>query len=135
MASKRIKPTKEAAFQGGTAIVQQIFRSPKFGTIAGVQVVHGSIRDDRPVTIHRVHTRVHDSLPIESLRQYTKDVEAIEFMEEGGIGLGVNSDVEIGDLITQDADATRIAVSVSAGVTEGFTQAMEDYEATGGHNE
>ncbi|EQM78200.1 hypothetical protein [Microbacterium maritypicum] len=105
MASKRIKATKEATFRGGTAVVQEIFRSPKFGTIAGVHVVAGSIRDDRPVTIHRVHTRVHDSLIIESLRQYTHDVEVIGFMEEGGIGLGVLGDLEIGDLITQEADS------------------------------
>jgi translation initiation factor IF-2 len=86
-------------FQLGTAEVREVFRSSKFGNIAGSIVRSGEIRRNTKARVKRNGAVVGDNLTIESLKRFKDDATEVREGFECGIGLGSFNDVEIGDVI------------------------------------
>ncbi|MFD2025531.1 translation initiation factor IF-2 [Promicromonospora aerolata] len=93
-----LKPEYEEV-QLGSAEIRQVFRSSKFGNIAGSVVRSGSIRRNSKARVLRNGTVVGDNLTIESLRREKDDVTEVREGFECGIGLGSFNDVTEGDTI------------------------------------
>ena len=93
-----LKPEYEEV-QLGTAEVREVFRSSKFGTIAGSLVRSGDIRRNMKARVLRSGTVVRDNLTVESLRRFKDDVTEVREGYECGIGLGTFKDLEIDDVI------------------------------------
>ncbi|MGO1542938.1 MAG: translation initiation factor IF-2 [Gulosibacter sp.] len=85
--------------QSGVAEVREIFRSSKFGNIAGALVQSGTITRNAKARILRNGVAVADGLAIESLRRFKDDVTEVREGYECGIGLGKFNDLQIGDEI------------------------------------
>ncbi|GAB3031972.1 hypothetical protein GCM10027052_05850 [Parafrigoribacterium mesophilum] len=93
-----LKPEFEEV-QSGVAEVREIFRSSKFGNIAGVIVRSGTITRNAKARVIRDGVVVGDNLAIESLRRFKDDVTEVKTDFECGIGLGKFNDIRIGDEI------------------------------------
>ncbi|MCL2595106.1 MAG: translation initiation factor IF-2, partial [Promicromonosporaceae bacterium] len=93
-----LKPIYEEA-KLGTAEIRQVFRSSKFGNIAGSIVRSGTIRRNTKARVLRDGVVVGDNLTIESLRREKDDVTEVRDGFECGIGLGTYNDITEGDLI------------------------------------
>nr|WP_284500937.1 translation initiation factor IF-2 [Bowdeniella massiliensis] len=93
-----LKPIYEEA-QLGTAEIRQIFRSSKFGNIAGSIVRSGIIKRGSHARLLRDGIVVADNLKIESLRREKDDVTEVREGFECGIGLGNIKDIAEGDTI------------------------------------
>uniref|UniRef100_UPI003F71EC39 translation initiation factor IF-2 n=1 Tax=Microcella sp. TaxID=1913979 RepID=UPI003F71EC39 len=93
-----LKPEFEEV-QSGVAEIREIFRSSKFGNIAGVIVRSGTITRNAKARVIRDGVVVGDNLAIESLRRFKDDVTEVRTDFECGIGLGKFNDIQIGDEI------------------------------------
>ncbi|OKL55148.1 translation initiation factor IF-2 [Bowdeniella nasicola] len=93
-----LKPIYEEA-QLGTAEIRQIFRSSKFGNIAGSIVRSGTIKRGTHARLLRDGIVIADNLKIESLRREKDDVTEVREGYECGIGLGAIKDIAEGDVI------------------------------------
>nr|WP_237464950.1 translation initiation factor IF-2 [Leucobacter luti] len=93
-----LKPEYEEK-QSGVAEVREVFRSSKFGNIAGVIVRSGTITRNAKARVIREGVVVADGLAIESLRRFKDDVTEVKTDFEAGIGLGKHNDIQIGDEI------------------------------------
>jgi translation initiation factor IF-2 len=93
-----LKPEYEEV-QLGSAEVREVFRSSKFGNIAGSIVRSGLIRRNTKARVTRGGKIVGDNLTIESLKRFKDDATEVREGFECGIGLGSFNDVEIGDTI------------------------------------
>ncbi|WP_127571071.1 translation initiation factor IF-2 [Georgenia faecalis] len=93
-----LKPEFEEA-QLGTAEIRQVFRSSKFGNIAGSIVRSGTIRRGTKARVLRQGVVVGDNLSIDSLRREKDDVTEVREGFECGIGLGSFNDLNVGDTI------------------------------------
>ncbi len=93
-----LKPEFEEA-QLGTAEVREVFRSSKFGNIAGCIVRSGEIRRNSKARLVRDGTVVADNLSIESLRRFKDDATEVREGFECGIGLGSFNDIKTDDVI------------------------------------
>nr|WP_194719031.1 translation initiation factor IF-2 [Plantibacter sp. CFBP 8775] len=93
-----LKPEYEEV-QSGVAEIREVFRSSKFGNIAGVIVRSGTITRNAKARVIRDGVVVGDSLAIESLRRFKDDVTEVRTDFEAGIGLGKFNDIQIGDEI------------------------------------
>ncbi|GAA1727990.1 translation initiation factor IF-2 [Isoptericola hypogeus] len=93
-----LKPEYEEA-QLGTAEIRQVFRSSKFGNIAGSIIRSGTIKRNTKARVLRDGKIVGDDLTIESLRREKDDVTEVREGFECGIGLGSFNDVTEGDII------------------------------------
>ncbi|MGP6171361.1 translation initiation factor IF-2 [Microbacterium sp. A196] len=93
-----LKPEFEEV-QSGVAEIREVFRSSKFGNIAGVIVRSGTITRNAKARIIREGIVVADGLAIESLRRFKDDVTEVRTDYEAGIGLGKYNDIQIGDEI------------------------------------
>ncbi|GAB3385848.1 hypothetical protein GCM10027568_03440 [Humibacter soli] len=93
-----LKPEFEEV-QSGVAEIREIFRSSKFGNIAGVYVRSGTITRNAKARVIRDGVVVGDNLAIESLRRFKDDVTEVRTDFEAGIGLGKFNDIQIGDEI------------------------------------
>ncbi|KQT00978.1 translation initiation factor IF-2 [Cellulomonas sp. Leaf395] len=93
-----LKPEYEET-QLGTAEVREVFRSSKFGNIAGSIVRSGLIRRNSKARITRGGKVIGDNLSIESLKRFKDDATEVREGFECGIGLGSFNDVETGDII------------------------------------
>jgi translation initiation factor IF-2 len=93
-----LKPEYEEA-QLGTAEVREVFRSSKFGNIAGSLVRSGEIRRNTKARVLRNGAVIGDNLTIESLKRFKDDATEVREGYECGIGLGSFNNVEIGDTI------------------------------------
>ena len=93
-----LKPEFEEV-QSGVAEVREIFRSSKFGNVAGVIVRSGTITRNAKARVIRDGVVIGDNLAIESLRRYKDDVTEVRTDFEAGIGLGKFNDIQIGDEI------------------------------------
>jgi translation initiation factor IF-2 len=93
-----LKPEFEEA-RLGTAEIREVFRSSKFGNIAGSLVRSGVIRRGSKARVLRNGTVVGDNLTIESLRRFKDDVTEAREGYECGIGLGSFNDVQPDDVI------------------------------------
>ncbi|HEU4806659.1 MAG TPA: translation initiation factor IF-2 [Homoserinimonas sp.] len=93
-----LKPEYEEV-QSGVAEIREVFRSSKFGNVAGVIVRSGTITRNAKARVIREGVVVGDNLAIESLRRFKDDVTEVRTDFEAGIGLGKFNDIQIGDEI------------------------------------
>ncbi|ROP66338.1 translation initiation factor IF-2 [Curtobacterium sp. PhB130] len=93
-----LKPEYEEV-QSGVAEIREVFRSSKFGNIAGVIVRSGTITRNAKARVIRDGVVLADGLAIESLRRFKDDVTEVRTDFEAGIGLGKYNDIQIGDEI------------------------------------
>ncbi|WP_344047633.1 translation initiation factor IF-2, partial [Microbacterium terricola] len=93
-----LKPEFEEK-QSGVAEIREVFRSSKFGNIAGVIVRSGTITRNAKARVIRDGVVIADGLAIESLRRFKDDVTEVRTDFEAGIGLGKYNDIQIGDEI------------------------------------
>ncbi|MBF2761273.1 MAG: translation initiation factor IF-2 [Ectothiorhodospiraceae bacterium AqS1] len=82
----------------GLAEVQDIFRSRKFGDIAGCRVMEGLVRKDNPIRVLRDSVVIYEG-ELESLRRFQDDVVEVRAGTECGIGVRDYNDVKVGDQI------------------------------------
>jgi translation initiation factor IF-2 len=83
----------------GTAEVREVFRSSKFGNIAGCMVTSGLIRRNSRARLVRDGVVIADNLTIESLRRFKDDATEVREGFECGVGLGSFNDIKVDDLI------------------------------------
>lgn len=81
----------------GVAEVRDVFRSPRFGQVAGCMVIEGTIYRNRRVRVLRDDVVIHEG-DLDSLRRFKDDVSEVRNGLECGIGVR-NYDVKIGDKI------------------------------------
>ena len=82
----------------GTAEVRAVFRSPKFGAIAGCMVTDGLIKRSNPIRVLRNNVVIYTG-ELESLRRIKDDVNEVRQGFECGIGVKNYNDVKEGDQI------------------------------------
>jgi translation initiation factor IF-2 len=82
----------------GLAEVRDVFRSSKFGAIAGCMVIEGLIRRNLPVRVLRDNVVVYEG-QLESLRRFKDDVSEVRQGMECGIGVKDYNDIKVGDQI------------------------------------
>jgi translation initiation factor IF-2 len=82
----------------GLAEVRDVFRSPKFGAIAGCMVVDGTVKRNNPIRVLRDNVVIYEG-ELESLRRYKDDVSEVKYGTECGIGVKNYNDVRPGDQI------------------------------------
>ncbi|MCY1393021.1 Translation initiation factor IF-2 [compost metagenome] len=82
----------------GIAEVRDVFRSPKFGAIAGCMVVEGVVYRNRPIRVLRDDVVIFEG-ELESLRRFKDDVAEVRAGMECGIGVKSYNDVKVGDKI------------------------------------
>ena len=92
-----LKPEFEEAVIG-TAEVREIFKSSKFGTIAGSMVSTGIIRRNAKARVLRDGVVIGDNLIVESLKRFKDDATEVREGFECGIGVGSFKDIQIGDV-------------------------------------
>ena len=82
----------------GTAEVRDVFRSSKFGAIAGCMVVEGVVRRHKPIRVLRDNVVIFEG-ELESLRRFKENVDEVRNGMECGIGVKQYNDVKPGDKI------------------------------------
>lgn len=82
----------------GLAEVRDVFRSSKFGTVAGCIVVDGYVRRNNPIRVLRNNVVIFEG-GLESLRRFKDDVNEVRAGTECGIGVKNYNDVRVGDQI------------------------------------
>ena len=82
----------------GLAEVRDVFRSPKFGAVAGCLVVDGYVRRDNPIRVLRDNVVIFEG-NLESLRRFKDDVKEVRAGTECGIAVKDYDDVREGDQI------------------------------------
>ncbi|MDY0147349.1 MAG: translation initiation factor IF-2 [Halothiobacillus sp.] len=82
----------------GLAEVRDVFRSPKFGAIAGCMVTEGVIRRGNPIRVLRDHVVIYEG-ELESLRRFKDDAQEVRAGFDCGIGVKNYNDVRVGDMI------------------------------------
>ena len=93
-----LKPEYEEVVTSHSEI-REIFRSSKFGNIAGVMVQDGEVKRGTKCRILRNGVATVNDLEISSLRRFKDDVQSVKEGYEAGINLGTFNDIEIGDII------------------------------------
>ncbi|MCH9720232.1 MAG: translation initiation factor IF-2, partial [Actinomycetia bacterium] len=93
-----LKPEYEEV-QLGTAEIREVYRSSKFGNIAGCVVRSGQVKRNSSARLVRDGTVVANNLKVESLRRFKDDVTEVRDGYECGIGLGSFNDIKEGDVI------------------------------------
>jgi len=82
----------------GLAEVRDVFRSPKFGAIAGCMVVDGFVKRNLPIRVLRENVVIYEG-QLESLRRFKDDAAEVKMGMECGIGVKNYNDVQVGDQI------------------------------------
>ncbi|MFW5451675.1 MAG: translation initiation factor IF-2 [Methylophagaceae bacterium] len=82
----------------GLARVDDVFRSPKFGDIAGCLVTEGTVKRSNPIRVLRDNVVIYEG-ELESLRRFKDDVNEVQSGVECGIGVKNYKDVQAGDQI------------------------------------
>ncbi|MBA1277055.1 translation initiation factor IF-2 [Stutzerimonas stutzeri] len=82
----------------GIAEVRDVFRSPKFGAVAGCMVIEGMVHRNRPIRVLRDDVVIFEG-ELESLRRFKDDVAEVRAGMECGIGVKSYNDVKAGDKI------------------------------------
>ena len=82
----------------GIAEVRDVFRSSKFGAVAGCMVVEGVVKRSKPIRVLRDNTVVFEG-ELESLRRFKENVDEVRSNTECGIGVKAYDDVKAGDQI------------------------------------
>ena len=82
----------------GLAEVRDVFKSPKFGAIAGCMVTEGVVKRHNPIRVLRDNVVIYEG-ELESLRRFKDDVNEVRNGMECGIGVKNYNDVRTGDMI------------------------------------
>ncbi|WP_133001091.1 translation initiation factor IF-2 [Luteimonas arsenica] len=82
----------------GTAEVREVFRSSKFGAVAGSMVIEGVVRRNKPIRVLRDETVIFEG-ELESLRRFKENVDEVRVNTECGIGVKAYNDIKPGDKI------------------------------------
>ncbi|WGL16345.1 translation initiation factor IF-2 [Microbulbifer bruguierae] len=82
----------------GIAEVRDVFRSPKFGAVAGCMVTEGTVYRNKPIRVLRDNVVIYQG-ELESLRRFKDDVQEVRNGMECGIGVKDYNDVKPGDQI------------------------------------
>ena len=82
----------------GLAEVRDVFKSPKFGAIAGCMVTEGVVKRHNPIRVLRDNVVIYEG-ELESLRRFKDDVNEVRNGMECGIGVKNYNDVRTGDVI------------------------------------
>jgi translation initiation factor IF-2 len=82
----------------GLAEVRDVFRSPKFGAVAGCMVIDGVVKRNNPIRVLRDNVVIYEG-ELESLRRFKEDVQEVKSGFECGIGVKNYNDVKVGDQI------------------------------------
>jgi translation initiation factor IF-2 len=82
----------------GVAQVRDVFRSSKFGAIAGCMVIEGTVKRHKPIRVLRDNTVIFQG-ELESLRRFKENVDEVRNGMECGIGVKQYNDVKAGDQI------------------------------------
>jgi translation initiation factor IF-2 len=82
----------------GTAEVRDVFRSSKFGAVAGCMVIEGVVKRSKPIRVLRDNTVIFEG-ELESLRRFKENVDEVRVNTECGIGVKAYNDVKPGDQI------------------------------------
>lgn len=82
----------------GLAEVKEVFKSPKFGLVAGCMVTEGSVKREKHVRVLRDNVVIHEG-ELDSLRRFKDDVQEVKNGTECGIGIKNYLDIRPGDVI------------------------------------
>ncbi len=82
----------------GLAQVRDVFRSPKFGAVAGCMVIDGTVKRHAPIRVLRDNVVIYEG-ELESLRRFKDDVNEVKMGTECGIAVRNYNDVRVGDQI------------------------------------
>ena len=82
----------------GTAQVRDVFRSSKFGVVAGCLILEGTVKRNNPIRVLRENVVIFEGA-LESLRRFKDDVGEVRAGTECGIGVKNYQDVRVGDQI------------------------------------
>ncbi|HOX70143.1 MAG: translation initiation factor IF-2 [Dokdonella sp.] len=82
----------------GIAEVRDVFRSSKFGAVAGCMVIEGSVKRNKPIRVLRDSTVIFEG-ELESLRRFKELVDEVRNGTECGIAVKQYNDVKAGDQI------------------------------------
>ncbi|MCS2161134.1 translation initiation factor IF-2 [Scandinavium sp. H11S7] len=82
----------------GLAEVRDVFKSPKFGAIAGCMVTEGVVKRHNPIRVLRDNVVIYEG-ELESLRRFKDDANEVRNGMECGIGVKNYNDVRVGDMI------------------------------------
>ncbi|HHC72832.1 MAG TPA: translation initiation factor IF-2 [Thiotrichales bacterium] len=82
----------------GLAEVRDVFRSPKFGLVAGCLVMEGVVKRSNPIRVLRDNVVIHEG-ELDSLRRFKEDVNEVRAGTECGIGVKNYNDIKVGDQI------------------------------------
>ncbi len=82
----------------GTAEVLEVFNSPKFGQVAGCNVVEGNVLRNKPVRVLRDEIVIFEG-ELNSLRRFKEDVNEVKNGNECGMGIKNYKDIKPGDKI------------------------------------
>ncbi|MSO33001.1 MAG: translation initiation factor IF-2 [Candidatus Nanopelagicaceae bacterium] len=93
-----LKPEYEEVVLG-SAEVREVFKSSKFGNIAGSIVRDGAIRRNAKARLLRAGEKIVDELSIDTLKRFKDDATEVKEGFECGIGLGSFNDIKIEDII------------------------------------
>ncbi len=93
-----LKPEYEE-FKLGTAEVREVFKSSKFGNVAGSLIRSGEIRRGTKARIIRDGAVVAEGIEISGLRRFKDDVTEVREGFECGINLGSFNDIRVDDII------------------------------------
>ncbi|MDQ1538947.1 MAG: hypothetical protein QOE58_3340, partial [Actinomycetota bacterium] len=93
-----LKPEYEEV-QLGTAEVREVFKSSKFGNVAGSLIRTGEIKRGTKARILRDGVVVGEGIEITGLRRFKDDVVEVREGFECGINLGSFNDIRVDDVI------------------------------------
>ena len=82
----------------GTAEVLEVFNSPKFGQVAGCNVIEGNVLRNKPVRVLRDDIVIFEG-ELNSLRRFKEDVNEVKNGNECGMGIKNYKDIRPGDKI------------------------------------
>ncbi|TAL86225.1 MAG: translation initiation factor IF-2 [Rhodanobacter sp.] len=82
----------------GIAEVRDVFRSSKFGAVAGCMIVEGSVKRSKPIRVLRNSVVIFEG-ELESLRRFKELVDEVRSGMECGIAVKQYNDVKAGDQI------------------------------------
>ena len=82
----------------GLAEVRDVFKSPKFGAVAGCMVIDGTVKRNLPIRVLRNNVVIYEG-QLESLRRFKDDAAEVKMGMECGIGVKNYNDVQPGDQI------------------------------------
>ena len=82
----------------GTAEVLEVFNSPKFGQVAGCNVIEGNVLRNKPVRVLRDDIVIFEG-DLNSLRRFKEDVNEVKNGNECGMGIKNYKDIKPGDKI------------------------------------